>query len=104
MKSILGKDEVTLHLQAASAHSARNSAHAARTRLCPGRLSQLAVNSVSESWTGIGVVACFCATVLMMQSPHAKHVDTHRRITLLQILQAVRSIRKTRNQLNNSSR
>src|SRR2546425_8789009 len=58
-----------------------------------------AVNSVAESWTGMGVVAGVCATVLMMQRPHVKHVDTHWRITLLQILQEVRSICKTRNQL-----
>ena len=36
-----------------------------------------AVNSGSESWTGIGVVAGCGATVLMMQRPHVKHVDTH---------------------------
>src|SRR6266498_3041651 len=59
-----------------------------------------AVNSVAESWTGMGVVAGVCATVLMMQRPHVKHVDTHWRIKLLQILQEVRSICKTRNQLS----
>jgi hypothetical protein len=36
-----------------------------------------AVNSVSESWTGIGVVASFGAVVLMMYGPHVKKVDSH---------------------------
>jgi hypothetical protein len=36
-----------------------------------------AVNSVSESWTGIGVVAGFGAVVLMMYRPHVKKVDSH---------------------------
>jgi hypothetical protein len=36
----------------------------------------------------------------MMQRPHVTHVDTHWRIKSLQRLQEVRSICKTRNQLN----
>jgi hypothetical protein len=62
-----------------------------------------ALNSVAESWTGIGVVAGFCATELMMQRPHVKHVDTHWSITLRQILRAVRSMCKTRTQLKETS-
>src|SRR5215510_10941463 len=40
----------------------------------------------------------------MMQRPHVKHIDTHWRIKLLQILQEVRRICKTRNQLKRNSR
>ena len=32
-----------------------------------------AVNSGSESWTGIGVVAGFGAVVLIVQSPHGRN-------------------------------
>jgi hypothetical protein len=35
------------------------------------------VNSGSESWTGIGVVAGFCAVVLIMQGPHVRNGDTN---------------------------
>jgi hypothetical protein len=59
-----------------------------------------ASNSGSESWTGIGVVAGGGAVVLMMQWPHIKQGDGHWKITLLHILQKVRTIYKTRNQLN----
>src|SRR6266704_4130257 len=47
------------------------------------------VNSVSESWTGIGGVAGFCATVFIRRWPHMKHGDAYSRITLLQIVQEV---------------
>src|SRR5437867_7785061 len=59
-----------------------------------------AVNSGSESWTGIGVVAGCGAVVLIMQWPHGRNGDATWRSELLQILQEVRSICKTRNQLN----
>jgi len=61
-----------------------------------------AVNSVSESWTGISVVAGLAAVLLLTQGPHVKNMDAHRRINLPQILQEVRSICKTRNHLNSS--
>src|SRR6266568_7839917 len=57
------------------------------------------VNSVSESWTGIGGGAGFCATVFIRRWPHMKHGDAYSRITLLQIVQEVRSTCKTRNHL-----
>jgi hypothetical protein len=44
------------------------------------------VNSGSESWTGIGVVAGFGAVVLILQGPHMKKGDMNWRITLLHIL------------------
>jgi len=56
-------------------------------------------NSAAESWTGSGVVAGFCAIVLVMQRPHVKHVDPPGRIKLPQILQEVRTICKTRNHI-----
>src|SRR5438105_12189520 len=59
-----------------------------------------AVNSGSESWTGIGVVAGCCAVVLIMQWPRGRNGDVIWRSKLLQILQEVRTICKTRNQLN----
>src|SRR6266446_6433377 len=59
-----------------------------------------AVNSVAESWTGIGVVTGFGASVLIRQRPHVKRVDTDWRIKLFHILQYVISIYKTRNRLN----
>jgi hypothetical protein len=58
-----------------------------------------ASNSGSESWTGIGVVTGFGAVVLMIEWPHMKQGDAHWKITLLHILQEVRAIYKTRNQL-----
>jgi hypothetical protein len=58
-----------------------------------------AVNSFSDNCTGIGVVAGFGAVVLMRQWPHIKPGDASWKITLLHILQEVRSIYKTRGQL-----
>jgi hypothetical protein len=58
-----------------------------------------ASNSGAESWTGIGVVTDVGAVVLMIQWPHMKQGDTHSKSTLLHILQEVRTIYKTRNQL-----
>jgi hypothetical protein len=58
-----------------------------------------AVNSLSDSCTGIGVVAGYAVVVLILQGPHMKQGDTHWRITLLHILQEVVSICKTRNHL-----
>jgi hypothetical protein len=46
-----------------------------------------AVNSGSESWTGIGVVAGGTVAVLILPGPHMKQGDAHWRITLLHILQ-----------------
>jgi hypothetical protein len=57
-------------------------------------------NSGAESWTGIGVVAGFWAVVLIMEGPHARNLDASEKIKLLQILQEVRTIYKTRNQLS----
>jgi hypothetical protein len=59
-----------------------------------------AVNSGSESWTGIGVVAGVGAVVLIMQWPREKKREVHWGSKLLQILQEVRSNCKTRNQLS----
>jgi hypothetical protein len=42
-----------------------------------------AVNSLSDSCTGIGVVAGFSAVVLIMQGPHVRNVDANPRIELL---------------------
>jgi hypothetical protein len=56
-----------------------------------------AVNSLSESWTGIGVVAGFCTVVLIMQGPYGKKSDVNWGSGLLHILQEVRSNCKTRN-------
>jgi hypothetical protein len=53
-----------------------------------------AVNSGSESWTGIGVVTGCGAVVLMIQWPYMKQGDAHWKITLLHILQEVRTIYK----------
>jgi hypothetical protein len=58
-----------------------------------------ALNSVSESWTGIGVVAGFAAVVFIVEGPHVNKGDATQRIKLLEILQEVRAIYKTRNQL-----
>src|SRR5215510_15379526 len=58
-----------------------------------------AVNSGSESWTGIGVVAGCAAVWLITQGPHVKDMAMYERITFLHILQEVRSIGKTCNQL-----
>src|SRR6266568_3077380 len=58
-----------------------------------------AVNSGSESWTGIGVVAGFGAVVLIMQWPYGKNGDVTWESELLQRLQKVRANCKTRNQL-----
>jgi hypothetical protein len=57
-----------------------------------------AVNSVAESWTGIGVVAGSCAVVLLMEGPHLKNFDGDWGNKFLHILQQVRAICKTRNQ------
>src|SRR5215211_7225527 len=59
-----------------------------------------AVNSLSDSCTGIGVVAGFAAVMLITQGPHVKNIAARWGITLLHILQEVRSICKTRNHLN----
>src|SRR5215831_17204567 len=59
-----------------------------------------AVNSGSESWTGIGVVAGCAAVWLITQGPHVKDMAMYERITFLHILQEVRGIGKTCNQLN----
>jgi hypothetical protein len=58
-----------------------------------------AVHSGAESWTGIGVVAGFGAVVLMMQWPYRKPGDAPWKIILLHILQEIRTIYKTHNQL-----
>src|SRR5215468_10066509 len=63
-----------------------------------------AVNSGSESWTGIGVVAGVGAVVLIVQWPHSKNGDGRWRIRLLQTPQELSLIDKTRNQLNKSHR
>ena len=59
-----------------------------------------ASNSGAESWTGIGVVAGFGAVVLITQGPLVKNVDTYWGIKLHQILQEVRRMCKTCNQLH----
>ena len=59
-----------------------------------------ALNSVSESWTGIGVVAGFAAVMLITQGPHLKDIAAYWRIKFLHILQEVRDICKTRNHLD----
>jgi hypothetical protein len=59
-----------------------------------------AVNSVAESWTGIGVVAGFCAVVLIRQWPHVRNGQTHGKIELLHILHSLSGICKTRNQFS----
>ena len=46
-----------------------------------------AVNSGSESWTGIGVVTGFDAVVLILQWPHMRDDDANGKIQLLYILQ-----------------
>src|SRR5882762_1644944 len=58
------------------------------------------VNSGSESWTGIGVVAGCAVAVLIRQWPHMKNGDVTWERELLQILQKVRTNCKTRNQLH----
>src|SRR5215831_14868971 len=58
-----------------------------------------ASNSGSESWIGIGVVAGFCTVVLIMQWPHERRGKVTWGSELLQRLQEVRTICKTRNQL-----
>src|SRR5262249_26282171 len=58
-----------------------------------------ASNSSAESWTGIGVVAGCAAVMLITQGPLVKNMDVRWGITLRHILQEVRSICKTRNQL-----
>ena len=58
-----------------------------------------AVNSGSESWTGIGVVVGCAAVWLITQGPHVKDMAVYERITFLHILQEVRGIGKTCNQL-----
>src|SRR5438105_4353163 len=59
-----------------------------------------AVNSGSESWTGIGVVAGCAVVMLITQGPHVQDIATYWRIKLLHILQEVGSICKTRNHLD----
>ena len=61
-----------------------------------------AVNSLSDSCTGIGVVAGFAVAVLIRQGPQVKQGDSRWRIKFLQILQEVRSSCKTRNQLDSN--
>jgi hypothetical protein len=46
-----------------------------------------AVNSDSESCTGIGVVTGFGAVVLILQWPHVRDDDANRKIQLIHILQ-----------------
>src|SRR2546421_10613201 len=58
-----------------------------------------AVNSGSESWTGIGVVAGCAVVMLITQGPHVQDIAAYWRIKLLHILQEVGSICKTRNRL-----
>src|SRR5882724_3824029 len=58
-----------------------------------------AMNSGSESWTGIGVVAGCAVVMLITQRPHVQDIATYWRIKLLHILQEVGSICKTRNHL-----
>src|SRR6266404_2776247 len=58
-----------------------------------------AMNSGSESWTGIGVVAGCAVVMLITQGPHVQDIATYWRIKLLHILQEVGSICKTRNHL-----
>jgi hypothetical protein len=41
-----------------------------------------AVNSGSDSCTGIGVVADFSAVVLIMEGPHVRNFDANRGIQL----------------------
>ncbi len=57
------------------------------------------VNSLSESWTGIGVVAGGAVVVLIRQGPYGKQGDGRWRIELRQRLQEVRRNGKTRNHL-----
>jgi len=42
-----------------------------------------ALNSVSESWTGIGVVAGFAAVVFIVEGPHVSKGDATQRFKLL---------------------
>ena len=56
-------------------------------------------NPLNVGWTGIGVVAGVGAVVLIMQWPHGMKGEVHWRSELLQRLQEVRTICKTRNQL-----
>src|SRR5712691_6418199 len=58
-----------------------------------------ASNSGAESWTGIGVVAGCGAVVLIMQWPSVRNGEVNWGSALLQRLQEVRRICKTRNQL-----
>src|SRR5262245_35337775 len=58
-----------------------------------------ASNSGSESWTGIGVVAGCGAVVLIMQWPHGRNGEGNWGIVVCQMLQEVRVICNTRNQL-----
>src|SRR4030095_4539801 len=57
------------------------------------------VNSVSESWTGIGVVAGCAAIILLTQGPYGKDRAAHWSITFLHILQEGRGVCKTRHPL-----
>ena len=57
------------------------------------------MNSLSDSCTGIGVVAGFAAVVLLREGPHVWESAAHWKIELLHILQEVSGICKTRNQL-----
>src|SRR2546428_8042945 len=58
-----------------------------------------AVNSVAESWTGIGVVVGFLTGAGMMESPYLKMTAYVSLRRYLQTLQSVRLIGKTRNHL-----
>lgn len=57
------------------------------------------VNSGAESCTGIGVVTGFAPGTLITHEPLAKDIAMHWQITLLHILQEVRSMCKTRDYL-----
>ena len=57
------------------------------------------MNSGAESWTEIGVVASCGAVVLIIQGLHVRNSKANWGITLFHILQEVRSIYKTCNQL-----
>jgi hypothetical protein len=63
-----------------------------------------ALNSFSDNWTGIGVVAGFCAGRLIKHWPHLQHSDVRWRIRLLYTPQELRPMYKTRNQLHGSQR
>ena len=61
--------------------------------------SGMCAQSSDQVQTGIGVVTGCAAVWLITQGPHVKDMAVYERITLLHILQEVRGIGKTRNQL-----